>query len=84
VDNVGRIENDETVNQLLHKTTNQRQGEPAKLVLLRQLVKIDAQQLKHEAQVLSKDEVVRQAYNVRFVVGIKLVIQLCVGWNSRK
>jgi hypothetical protein len=46
------------------------------VVLLDELIEIDTQQLEHETQVPPEHEVIKQAYGMILVLGIKVVVQL--------
>jgi len=70
------IEQCETVEKLLSKHANQSSAESSKLVLLDELVKIDAKELKHQAKMLAMDEGVFKPQQMVVVVLVKLRVEL--------
>jgi hypothetical protein len=76
VDETGLVEERETVQELLRKDAHEGGAEAPELVLLDELVEVDAQQLKHEAQVLPVDERVLEAEQVVVVVLVELGVEL--------
>jgi hypothetical protein len=77
----------ETVEKLLSKHANQSSAESSKLVLLDELVKVDAKELKNQAKMLAMNESVFKPQQMMVVVLVKLRVELlCVsvnleGWN---
>ena len=65
--------------QLLRKHSDQRSAQSSELVLLDQLVQINAQQLEHQTQMLAMDEGVFQAQEMMVVVLVHLFVQLGSG-----
>ena len=70
------VEQTQSVQQLLCEDSNESGAQPSELILLDQFVKIDAQQLKDQAKMLSMDERILQAKKVVIVVLVKLAVQL--------
>jgi hypothetical protein len=68
VDQFRLVQQTQTIQKLLCKDAHQRGAQTSELILLDQLVQVDRQQLKDQAQVLFVDESILQPQNVMIVV----------------
>ena len=76
VDEPRLVQQGQAIQQLLCKDPDQGGAEAAELVLLDELVQIDAQQLEHQAQVLAVDEGVLESQEMVVVVLVQLGVEL--------
>ena len=72
----GLVEQSQAVEQLLGEYANKSSTETTELVLLNQLVQIDAEQLEYQTKMLSMNECIFKPQQVVIVVLIKLGVQL--------
>lgn len=56
MDQMSFIQKTQRIQQLLCKDANERCAQPAELILLDEFIKIDAEQFKGQAEMLSVDE----------------------------
>lgn len=61
---------------LLDEVPDDRKRQPSELILLQQFVQVDAEELKHEAEVISKLEAVQQSHDILAVVGVIPLVKL--------
>jgi len=61
---------------LSRENGQQTQGQPLEVVVLQQLIQVDAQQLENQAQVLPPGEAVQHAHDVVLVVGVHHLVQV--------
>lgn len=73
---VSLVQKAQRVQQLLCKDADEGRAETSELVLLDQLVEVDAEQFKGKAEVLAVDEGVLQTEEVVVVVLVVLAVQL--------
>lgn len=71
------VQEGQTVQQLLSENPYQRGTKTPELVLLDQLVQVDAKKLEHQAQVLPVDERVLESQQMVVVVLVEFRIELC-------
>ena len=79
MDQPGLVQEAETAQKLLCKDANESGAQPPELVLLDQLVQVDAKQLEDETEMLSVDEGILQSEQVMIVVFVELAVQLRKG-----
>lgn len=75
VDQPGFVEDGQGVEQLAGEDSDERGGQAAEGVLFDELVEVDGEKLKDEAQVSVVDELVLEAEQVVFVRGIPGVVE---------
>lgn len=73
------VEQCKTIEKLLSKDADQSGAESSELVLLDKLVQVDAEELKHQAKMLTVDECVLQAQKMMVVVLVELRVELIAG-----
>jgi len=76
MDQSSLIEQRQTIEELLGKDTDQSRAETAELVLLDELVQVDAEQFEDETEMLAVDEGIFEAEEVVVIVFIELCIEL--------
>jgi hypothetical protein len=82
VDQLCLSQQSKTVDQLLSENAYKGRGQSAELILLDQLVKVDAEQLEDQTQVLPVDEGILQSQQMVVVVLVHLLVQLKVRQQS--
>jgi hypothetical protein len=70
------VQQAETIQELLSKDSHKRRAQAPELVLLDQLVQIDAKQFENQAKMLSMDKSILQSEEMMVVVLIELRIEL--------
>lgn len=68
----GLVEEGKAVEQLLGKDSDQRRAETTELILFDELIQVDAEQFKDEAQMLAMDESILQPQKVVIVIFVEL------------
>ena len=76
MDESGLVQQCQTIEQLLGKYSNQCCTKTTKLILLNELVKVDAEQLEHKTEVLSVNECVFESQKMMIVILVKLRVEL--------
>lgn len=76
MDQSSLIEQRQTIEELLGKDTDQSRAETAELVLLDELVQVDAEQFEDETEMLAVDEGIFEAEEVVVIIFIELCIEL--------
>jgi hypothetical protein len=77
VDQAGLVEEGQAVQKLLGKDAHEGGAEAAELVLLDELVQIDAEQLENQTKMLSMDKRIFQSQKMVVVVLVELGVELC-------
>jgi hypothetical protein len=79
VNQAGLVEECKTIKKLLGKDADQSGAESSELVLLDKLVQVDAEELKHQAKMLTVDKSILQAQKMMVVVLVELRVELIAG-----
>lgn len=70
------VQQSQAIKQLLSKYTNQGSAETSELVLLYQLVQIDAEKLENEAQMLSMNKCIFKSKKMVIIVFVEFSVKL--------
>lgn len=70
------VQKTQRIQKLLRKDTDKRGAQASELVLLDELVKVDAEKLEGETQMLTMDKGILQTEEVMVIVLVVLAVQL--------
>lgn len=73
------VQQGQSVEELLRKDSDESGAETTELVLLDELVKVDAEELEHEAEVLPVYEGILQSEEVMIVILVEFTVELSKG-----